>query len=181
MLKIKLNNDMVVVLDNQSGESSLIASLVDTDGEILSAHEVDEQDLLEFLSKSFDFDKVSPAYKKAIIRAQNNADISKTITSLEAGQKYLELDTEKTIVLDRKLRSDIWGFKVYDATGNYLYDTSSPEIQLAKDIVAGYVVSKADIVSKKGLEEQIKCAQAKCSHFDANSEESVNATKKERC
>lgn len=79
-----------------------------------------------------------------IIRSMDK-DVPTVIASLAPGQKYLELDTEKTIELTEKVASDIWNFRVYDADHNYLYDTSGTETRLAKDVVAGYIVTKAEV------------------------------------
>lgn len=82
-------------------------------------------------------------------------DIPAIIESFTPGQRLLELDTHKTIELTRQEGHGIWNFKVYDANDSYLYDASSTETRLAADVAAGYVVSKAEIVKKKSLDEKI--------------------------
>ena len=56
-MKIKLNNDMELVLDNENGEGTCIATLIDSsDGEIIRADVIDEQMLLEFLQSQMPFE-----------------------------------------------------------------------------------------------------------------------------
>ena len=97
-------------------------------------------------------------------------DLPSIIKSFAPGQSFLEIDTEKTIVLNKKVASDIWNFKVYDANHNYLYDTSATETRLAKDIACGYVVSKAEMGKKMGLSEQIQNASEKATNESVVSE-----------
>lgn len=98
-------------------------------------------------------------------------DIPAIIESFAPGQRFLETDTQKTIELTRQTEHGIWIFKVYDSNDNHLYDTSATETRLAKDIAAGYVVSKAEIRKKKSLDEKIREASSRVEKESTGSEE----------
>lgn len=89
------------------------------------------------------------------------SDIPAIIESFAPGQRFLEMDTHKTIELTHQTGHGIWNVKVYDSNDNHLYDTSATETRLAKDIAAGYIVSKVEIGKKKSLDEKIRNAEEK--------------------
>ena len=65
-MKIKLNNDMDIVLSNEDGVC--MAGLVDSDGEVILADVIDEEFLFEFIRSQMSAEGNSYAKKVAEIR-----------------------------------------------------------------------------------------------------------------
>lgn len=122
-----------------------------------SAINADDDSYFEMIDEEV-WNEITNHITRNMSKDMSGLDVPTVIDSLTPGQMFLELDTEKTIELTKKVDSDIWQFRVYDNNHNYLYDTTATETRLAKDIIAGYIVTKAEMVKKLGLEERINDA-----------------------
>lgn len=74
-MKILLNNDQEIVINNEDGKGPCIASLVDSsDGEIISAVKIDEGLLLDFIQSQWEVSQDSNALKIAELRSLKEGD-----------------------------------------------------------------------------------------------------------
>ena len=105
-MKIILNNDMEMMLDNNNGAGPCVAALVDSsDKEVISAAFVDEQELFEFLASKFPEGKDVKAMEAAAMQFFDDADDAQAI-ALQYLHRFID-DVEMMFypILDKGLKT----------------------------------------------------------------------------
>lgn len=75
-----------------------------------------------------------------LLNVSDNAKKEMLVKVFGVGQEYFEQDTERYIRLTDNNPAYIWGFDVFDSNKELAYSTSALAVQLANDILEGYII-----------------------------------------